>query len=240
MIGGVILQMLAETCLWTNILSRHSVEVYMTVWGCDIKGWAVLFKVMPRDDNGDDDKVYQLRTSLYNIKAHFSEESGIYITRVAQNLYTVNVRSNRAIPPRQDCALGNLFHQTEKENTDRLEFCTVLSSHRLNIQPLYNRDYCVYTQQHSQPVNGWLYVFEYLKHQYVVVNVHHYRCPSTTTRFLAVIYNTDTERFRVHLTKSAHDTQRCFYCNVVRRLPSDHRRATLLFNPRYSQAILNF
>lgn len=233
MIGGILLQVISRSCFWTKIFQRDddTLQVFMTIWGCEIKHWAVLFKI--------DDRTYHFRTSVLKNVSNFENNTDIYINTVAENVYTVNLRSSKSLikPTSNNKYLP--FTNDRVNNLDKLFLCPVLSSKNINLEPVLNKDYCVYTKV-DVPTSGIL-VVEYLKHQHAIININKYTCPQDCNRFKAVIYNLFTGRFKVEIVKAKHKSVNCFYCNIICKIqPPSSTTTSFIFSPRYTQAILNF
>ena len=230
MIGGVILKIISESCFWTKIFQYQSIQMFMTIWGCNIKQWAVLFKI--------NDSTYQLRSSLYKTVANFENNTDIYINQVAQNLYIVNLKSGQLSFEETKTVIDLTNAHDKINNLDKIFICPILSSKEICLQPVLNKDYRFY-KENNVPNSGLLIV-EYLKHQHVIININKYTCKQDTNRFRAVIFNVFTREFKVEIIKTRHNLTHCFYCNIISRIPVSRQNNTLFFHPRYTQAILNF
>lgn len=226
MIGGVILKIISESCFWVQIFQYQSIQIFITIWGCDIKQWAVLFKI--------NNSTYQFRSSLYKTIANFENNTDIYLNQVAQNLYIVNLKVTLVEETKKDIDLTC----DKINNLDKIFLCPILSSKDIYLQPVFNKDYCVY-KENNVPKSGLLIV-EYLKHQHVIININKYTCKRDTNRFKAVVFNVFTKEFKVEIIKTRHNPIHCFYCNIIKKIPVSKRDNTLIFHPRYTQAILNF
>ena len=122
---------------------------------------------------------------------------------------------------------------------------TKSASKDFDIQPVLNRDYRVYKDDEDDSLvklRSGIFVKEYLYHQYVIINIKKYTCEQETNRFKTVIYNVSTEEFTVEVVKTKHNPTNCFYCNIISKISASHKEKNtlLMFNTRYSQAILNF
>ena len=238
--SGVILKIVSESCFWTKIFQYNSIQIYMTLWGCNIKQWAVLFKI--------NKSTYQFRTSLFKIVANFDNNTDIHINEVAQNLYVVNLKASQS-PLKQTNKNIELTDVSDKVNDlDTLFLCPIVSSKDIYLQPIYKKDYFIFDneefyKENLHMPNSGLIVIEILKHQHAIINIKKYKCANekynNTNRIKCVIYNLFKKEFTVEIIKSHHNYIHCFYCNIIKKIP-EYRHKTLIFNPQYTQAILNF